>query len=76
MAQPVYASDCWRREARRLSREQTVLCLAFPAVAWVVDRRLEADLADLILRVYAKVAHRRAASFAGWAVLAWARPVA
>jgi len=57
MAQPVYASDCWRREARRLSREQTVLCLAFPAVAWVVDRRLEADLADLILRVYAKVAH-------------------
>ncbi|HEX6435672.1 MAG TPA: hypothetical protein VF182_00985 [Candidatus Binatia bacterium] len=57
MEQPVYAFDCWRLEPRtRLWREQTVR-LASPAVVWVVDRRREADLADPMFRVYAKVAH-------------------
>jgi hypothetical protein len=40
-----------------------------------VDRRLEADLADLISPVYVKVARRPAAFFAGLAVPAWVRAV-
>jgi hypothetical protein len=58
MAQPGCIPNRRQKAPGRMGRKGQPVPSAFQAVAWTVDRLLEADLADLICPVHVKVAHR------------------